>query len=351
SCHCRAATHAFAVPLSSLPLSTHLCSCDISRRISGSLLTSYINITHPTPSSPDPPKPNTSKLIAYNSSSILKRWFCNTCGTHMYLEYAHDGHFEAATGTLQSESLDGIVEVQSCMWIEDTKDGGASRFIREIGGKEVKRWAQEAGKSEEVELDWQSTHPAGTGGDTKRGTKKEEKGRTAVYAHCHCRGVSFWITHPNEASKNAGSPWPDLVIPDYLHQSQNPKNHPWWTPGGNKFLAGTCTCHSCRRASGFDITFWSFIPTVNIFLDSALTQSFPPSGHWGTMQTYTSSPGVTRTFCTTCGANVFWSGSEETHGRRDLIDVAVGLLDASSGARAEELLAWWPGRVSFREDA
>ena len=31
--------------------------------------------------------------------------------------------------------------------------------------------------------------------------------------------------------------------------------------------------------------------------------------------------------------------------------MAVGLLDAGSGVRAEELLAWWTGRVSFAEDA
>lgn len=37
--------------------------------------------------------------------------------------------------------------------------------------------------------------------------------------------------------------------------------------------------------------------------------------------------------------------------RPSLVDVAVGLLDAESGARAEEVLAWWPGRVSFREYA
>lgn len=33
------------------------------------------------------------------------------------------------------------------------------------------------------------------------------------------------------------------------------------------------------------------------------------------------------------------------------MDVAVGLLDAASGARAEELLAWWTERVSFSEYA
>lgn len=33
-----------------------------------------------------------------------------------------------------------------------------------------------------------------------------------------------------------------------------------------------------------------------------------------------------------------------------LVDVAVGLLDARSGAGAEEVLDWWCGRVSFAAD-
>lgn len=33
------------------------------------------------------------------------------------------------------------------------------------------------------------------------------------------------------------------------------------------------------------------------------------------------------------------------------MDVAVGLLDAESGARAEEVLGWWAERVSFAEEA
>jgi hypothetical protein len=50
---------------------------------------------------------------------------------------------------------------------------------------------------------------------------------------------------------------------------------------------------------------------------------------------------------------VFWDGrpGKDDEGSNALIDVAVGLLDARSGARAEDILAWWPGRVSFREEA
>lgn len=266
----------------------------------------------------------------------------------MYLEYHNDGHFEAATGTLQVDSTEGIVEYQSCMWISDTKDGGASDWLTHIDGKELKKWTQEAGSSSQISLDHYTPFS-----DTIRPTRKP------IHAHCHCHGVQFWIAPPTNSSKSARSGFPDLMIPYHLgaDAAKNPTNTPWWLRDTEtRFLAGTCMCHSCRRASGFDVTFWAFVPTVNIFLDSDVTRPFPSYGtghsneYWGTMKSYCSSEGVTRTFCSRCGANVFWDGGREK-GRDGLIDVAVGLLDADSGARAEEVLRWWTERVSFEEFA
>lgn len=332
SCYCGSATHTFHVPLASLPLPTHLCSCNISRRISGSLLTSYVNITHGL----DPPNPNVSQCTPYRSSDILTRHFCSTCGTHMYLEYHHDGHFEAATGTLQVESTEGIVDYKAHIWIEDTPDGGASQFITHIGDRELKRYLQEPGRSEEVPLQWRRKIPDSNPNKQAR-----------IHAHCHCKGVEFYISPPNAESERAESAWPDLLVPSPSGASKNSENYPWWILSPGRFLAGTCACISCRRASGHDITFWTFVPACNITLDAAGTQPFTRTPYWGTMKTYQSSDGIIRTFCNTCGANIFF----DADWRPSLVDVAVGLLEAESGARAEEILAWWPGRVSFTEYA
>jgi hypothetical protein len=269
----------------------------------------------------------------------------------MYLEYHSDGHFEAATGTLQIDQSDEIVKLESIMWIDDTRDGGASDFITHTDGKELPRYAREAEISEDVPLNSTSslTPPS------PLALSDPEK---SIYAHCHCRGVEFWITPPSNPSsldtETTKSPFPDLMVPHHSNskEAHNPDDVPWWNPGGTHWRAGTCMCLSCRRASGFDITFWAFVPTANILLDAACTRKFPADGrYWGTMQMYISSPGVTRTFCSRCGANVFWNGDEATFGRRGLIDVAAGLLDAQSGAKAEEMLNWWPKRVSFVENA
>jgi hypothetical protein len=50
---------------------------------------------------------------------------------------------------------------------------------------------------------------------------------------------------------------------------------------------------------------------------------------------------------------VFWSEDlkEGERAETSLLDVAVGLLAADEGARAEGWLEWWTERLSFREDA
>lgn len=67
----------------------------------------------------------------------------------------------------------------------------------------------------------------------------------------------------------------------------------------------------------------------------------------GTLKRYESAKGIRREFCGTCGATCFWHSDE----RPGLIDVSVGLLEADTGARAEEWLAWCTERVSFAEHA
>ncbi|KUJ10717.1 uncharacterized protein LY89DRAFT_249520 [Mollisia scopiformis] len=163
-------------------------------------------------------------------------------------------------------------------------------------------------------------------------------------AQCHCGGVKFYITRPNEASKKVQSPFPDLQVPYHSHSNANPENKTWWLRDNDtKYLAGTCTCTSCRQNLGMEIQTWAFVPKCNIFKEDGSPLDF----HLGTMKTYPSSEGVFREFCGKCGATVFWHCEE----RPELIDVSVGLLDLEEGARVEGWLDWWTDRVSFEEMA
>lgn len=341
SCMCRAATHTFTAPTSSLPLPAHLCSCNISRRISGALLTSYVRF-------PDGSKPDVSSLKAYRSSDILRRHFCPTCGTQMYLEYADDGHFEVATGCL--ERTEGVVEFTGHCWIESAPDGGAADLVPSVGGRTLDRFLREPGTSSKAPVGWRGE---AAGADAQPQHQQQEEDKDELYAHCHCGGVKLWISRPGEESTRTvrNAAFPDLLIPESSGASRaNPANDPWWAPRAGKFLAGTCACTSCRTSSGFEVTWWSFVPVALISVDDGKggRAPFRRQPYWGTMAAYRSSDDVTRTFCSDCGCTFFWDGDE----RPMLVDLAVGTLDAPGGkVRAEDWLFYRYTRVSYTEDA
>ncbi|KAH7029139.1 uncharacterized protein B0I36DRAFT_325119 [Microdochium trichocladiopsis] len=266
--------------------------------------------------------------------------------------------------------------------------------------------------------------------------------RDVLNLHCLCRRVSLVMTRPDASSTLPWSPHSDCVYPyhstsrDFL---QNRSDEKWWirpslaeeeedemaaktTKGGGssdlsttdgskkRYLAGTCTCRSCRLGCGFEIQTWAFVPRSNIFVvarqrgrgdhdrrilfpldfsslpgggedmqrgrqgggqennenrnESVLQQAANPTT--AVLKTYNSQAGVFREFCPTCGATVFWHNEE----RPDVIDVSAGLADlclpppkglsvgdenhsgsASAAARAEDWLDWWTERVSFFEHA
>ncbi|KAI7513807.1 hypothetical protein KC347_g1156 [Hortaea werneckii] len=121
------------------------------------------------------------------------------------------------------------------------------------------------------------------------------------------------------------------MIPEH-ETVQKPPPAAWWLRGnGTRYLAGLCTCDSCRLAAGMEWVQWAFIPTATISLDPSGRNPFPSEApfRFGTLNHYRSSEQATRYFC----------------------DVAVGLLDAAEGARAEDWLEWRTERVSYREDA
>ncbi|KAF1982258.1 hypothetical protein K402DRAFT_311313, partial [Aulographum hederae CBS 113979] len=330
ACQCRAASYTFAVSTSSLPLSTYLCHCNISRRISGLLCTSYV----PIPSQNNAP-PDLSALTAYPSSSTVTRYFCSTCGTHLFLHHTSSSSsfsFSVSTGSLDRSA--GIVNFKGHMHIEPTLDGGASDWIPSIGAAAAQRWLGVPGESQAVPSGWRGVEVRGT-----RPTSSEK-----LHAYCHCRGVEFYITRPNKESRNAASPFPDLLVPYNSSSVGSSTNVPWWIPheAPHCFLAGTCACTSCRLSSGFDFVAWAFVPASNIFQADGQPFSIP----FGSMKTFASSKNVVRTFCAKCGAGVFYTNAT----RPTIVDVHVGSLDAESGVRAEKWLKWETRRVSFAEE-
>jgi hypothetical protein len=305
-----------------------------------------------------------------------QRHFCTKCGCHVFRSRPRDfgdanaeRDWEVATGVLNDVS--NYVFISQHVNVSDTKDGGLSIWITKPNQLPP-----------HVPLAPDLAQP-------------EAANPALLPAHCACTTVAFHLTRPNPRSALPHSPFPDLMIP-YRTQDAliaNAADEKWWLrgPGGRavgseedlagcKYLAGTCACRSCRLTSGFDVQTWAFVPRANVFLrvpaaraggsvlgagsggkdgddasegdDTVIPLDFTvlrqlESAGQPLLKSYESSPGVIREFCPVCGATVFWHDKW----RPEVVDVSVGLLDAKEGARAEEWLEWWRGRVSFAEDA
>lgn len=324
SCACKSFTLDVYFPTASLPLARALCLCSSCRRFSGSCGVSYIAL----PSSQTIETDNYS-LTSYNTSAGFTRYFCSTCGAHTLARRAADGIWRIATGLWNR--TEGLIKWTGCKFVEGTIDGGISVWLNDIvdqDGKKRKlqRWKLQDIDQEPVQDDVFQEY-------VRLGSHNGFGDR--LKASCHCGGVKFYLTRPNEASKRVRSPFADLIVPYHTGaSSRNSENLAWWIrQNDTKYLAGTCACTSCRLASGFEVQPWSFVPKCNIFQEDGTGLEYT----MGTLKKYLSSENIWREFCSVCGATVFWHCEE----RPDLVDVSVGLFDPLEGARVEDWLDWY----------
>ena len=319
---------------------TALCHCASCRHTTGQLFTSYVQVL--PMAGPDP-----GIAAEYTCADGWTRLFCPTCGCHVLQTGVWSGakKWLVATGVLAgpADPDDGKDQAQIILrnhaGAKSTGDGGASVWLTEMDGEEMRHL-----RGADDEPTTAPAPPSAPGG--------------TLPASCDCGRVSFHLTRPDESSRLPTSYLPDLThayCSTDLSVIANPSDTKWWLRRGDRYLAGTCACRTCRLTSGFEIQTWAFVPRSNIHFhlprkdDGSSTAAVPldfdtlPAG---ILSSYGSSPDVVREFCGGCGATVFWRGRR----RPELIDVSVGLL-RGDGARAEAWLDWWAGRVSFSEEA
>jgi len=317
-CLCGEASYSFTVDQQ---LNTHVCHCNRCRHLSGALCATTVDL----PKTYKPDAQLIDKLVAYKSSPPYTRYFCSTCGCHVLERDERFGRWRVCQGTLNNP--EEAASINGHVFVEDTKDGGCSDWVSFVKNQKIKRWNGFPDESSEVPDGWHISE------------QTPIDNQAPVHAHCDCKGVTFYVSRPSEISKQTDGPCPDVL-------DESPQDKMWWLRQNHtKFLAGVCVCDSCRLATGSEMIEWAFVPTANIHLSQDCTVPFSRS--FGSLKTYRSSDEASRHFCGTCGATVFWIGDA----RPTLIDIAVGLLDAPEGARAESLLEWRTERVSFREDA
>lgn len=255
----------------------------------------------------------------------------------MFFYSPSDDVWWLASGTL--DKADGVIEARRHIYVQGTGDGGFSDWLPSVSGNDLLVFQEGADDVRRRQSSTSYLDPAQP--------LQVKSTSDRLHAHCDCGGIDFYIGRPTAQPSNITASWPDVIIPDFTPDAKKPPNEPWWLRGDRKFLAGVCTCDSCRLAVGFEFIEWAFVPTANITLDAEGKEPFPSATRqFGSLKGYRSSKEATRRFCATCGATVCWDGDV----RPNLIDVAVGLLHADEGARAEDWLEWWTNRVSYRED-
>lgn len=323
SCACQQIGGQLSVPTALLPLPIDFCHCQTCRHITGQLANSKFVAPRPSPGGPSSLQFTSGQLTSYKSSDHLTRYFCGHCGASIYNHDSDTGNENVATGAV--EEAEGKLTFKQHMFVAETTDGGLSTWLHGPS------WSARPEQSEEFRLPTKQRELVASPADILK-------------CYCHCRGVEFEITRPNEESSNVSSPFSDLIAPFHSHSPQNKSDAKWWLrANGTKYFAGLCACNSCRKSSGYDLQAWCFVSKVNIRQIDGKELDYD----MGMLKQYCHSQGAYRNFCQRCGATVFWNDDE----RPGVVDVSVGLLNAEEGARSEDWLEWATARVSFEEFA
>ena len=321
-CLCTANTFTCEVPRSTLPLPAHACHCNSCRHVTGAMYT--IDTVWPVPAS----KVDTSKLKRYKFSERMGILFCQICSTPVFFPHLRDDKevLEVFLGALEDTPVD-LIQIKTHLYLDDAIDGGASMWLRKPNADESEANRFRTRESE-LPFDWPA-NSAFTG--------YKQILPDPIPIHCKCKGVDFMLHRAN-------------------YQGKKEEELPWFIdPQTHKALASICTCDSCRLSAGIDTFNWTFseIPMITFgdgkTLDDtsalrALVDARHPS--IGTLAYYSSSSDAQRYFCSNCSACVFYA----TDDRSWMINIAVGVLAASDGARAEGFLSWSFGHVGYGEN-
>lgn len=338
-CLCKRHTFVTAVQRSSLPLKATACHCTSCRKCTGALYSTAIKVW---PGDGDAIRDSTLKK--YSFSKQLTVLFCATCSSPMFFEIhtgqhgesdsAPRGEYGVMTGALSNDGPDGLVRIENHVFVGDTKDGGASVWMRNPNGDGVraKRWMGLTSQSEEIPFDWP---------EESRLESEVQSKIAEIPIRCHCGGVDL-VFQRQKAEEE--------------FMAKDKSELPWFVhPETKKLMASIDPCDSCRLSSGVDFWTWTFVllrhigfapktsgnesnfPDDSKDLKAAVSKIGPDRDpRLGTLEYYASSKDVQRYFCSRCSASVFYAVDDRT----DMIDLAVGLLDSEDEARAESLLCW-----------
>ena len=344
-----------SLPLkTTLPAPTELCHCSACRHTTGALCTGFVNLESA------PPPAVVEKCTIYHTSKTQARYFCSTCGTklfvHPHSEREPDGTVKKRTDEDKAwcvlgsavdppeASRDDVLLVEKHEWLADATDAGLAPFMSKLGGRDIPCFETKENEVSAADLDERlKTFGKDLLPPAPDGTLKAE---------CRCGGVSLLIQRANHTERSVSQL--DRFIPK--NSNGNALN--------DKHIAMTCVCRYCRLHTGTSLAPWVYIPPVQIINpqtskpvvqhraalppDPKVVNTAAQSANIGlTLKHYWSSPDCCRSFCSHCGAAVFYTVDR----RQEVVNIAAGLLRAEEGVMARRWLSWQWGRVSWKDEA
>lgn len=327
SCHCGAVRFSVSLPIASLPLRSYFCHCSICRYTQGTYARNSVIL--PPGIKPDWTGGSMSKEVAeYKIPGCpSSRLFCSTCGSKI----GGVGEHGTATGGVE---VKGQWSMMISLFDDKFWHHCAHAFPKSVPGGGLLDWllhqgVAAAGANEEETL-WYS--PDGSDSCIAAEVERAADGTERLRAECHCGGVSFTITRPTQ----------DILDDGYLRRYVSPIDPTKW-----KALLDLC--RDCGRLSGASVMPWMLVPRVAI--EPPVPAELGPQPY-GTLKTYKSSEPTTRGFCGVCGATVLGATKHRapTAGQA-VLNVAMGLLRAPEGVRAENWVTWRAGKPTWAQDA
>ncbi|KIX99619.1 uncharacterized protein Z520_04252 [Fonsecaea multimorphosa CBS 102226] len=318
-----------------MPNECIMCHCNVCRYTTGSLGVSYLALSGP------PSEKSLTSTTAYKSSEKYTRYFCQKCGCNVFVRSERDGRWLACPGILERSEDDkdessqmkcpnNITKVICHWYLDDAKDGGIAPFLTKLSGRDVPCYRTEPDAEDEDRLEesdllrLQMTSLAQQPSALERGQMLE--------VSCHCGECQLLIAPPAYTATSEG----------------------WYVPktDRSKYYARFCCCRSCRLTLGFTLQPWAYIPPSQFFTLEKEPVVFGPKTketvQIDKLKHYQSSEFVIRSFCSVCGATVFYQSFERPY----IIDLSVGVVRSKMGnAMAGEWLEWDREIVSKRAEA
>ncbi|KAI1767439.1 hypothetical protein GGR53DRAFT_481912 [Hypoxylon sp. FL1150] len=300
-CHCGSIRDIIDLPLEDIPYKGYICCCTVCRLTSGGFGGFFVTFRKAKPLWRQG-KPPRRFNVPYAKPDDDDRPFCGTCG---------------ACNNNDNKCLIDIYTIDTSLFIDQFWQFAGIRHSGTTGDGGLLPWLPTLARKEPVTYnnvgEVAPTYELEVGSD----------GGPRLRAKCCCGGVSFTIPRPSAAVRED----------TYLRKYISPIDPQKW----KAFLD---VSNETRRTSGIAFMPWMLVPRV------ALEPEVPSDLLLGTMKTYKSSEKVTRGFCGTCGAKVFLKTTDRSPSEdSEVLGIAMGILRAPEGMRADNWVTWRAGRL------